>query len=157
MILFCSWQIGLDHSVILQNILPESTDWVIFLSAGQKHRNSNRKQREWGDRHRRRHHSTTSSPIALAHPPARRSSPGSARSSARYRIPHHAFDNCRYLNHSRSLVHVHRFAVHHIAQAILMADVRPPPGQQREQPSQRVSAHVGSHRQPARGVVPAVW
>src|SRR3990170_3742893 len=67
---------------------PESTDWVIILSAGQKHRNSNRKQRGRGDRHRRRHRSTTSSPIALA------LRPPTARSLA---------------------VHVRHFAVHHIA------------------------------------------
>src|SRR3990167_9177930 len=99
---------------------PESTDWVIILSAGQKHRNSNRKQRGRGDRHRRRHRSTTSSPIALAlrprHPPAR--PPVIARSFA---WPRHASDNCRYLNHSRSLVHVpddairYRFAIDHHA------------------------------------------
>src|SRR3972149_5541746 len=131
---------------------PESTDWVIILSAGQKHRNSNRKQRGRGDRHRRRHRSTPSSPLAPAlpprHPPAR--PPVIARSFA---WPLHASDNCRYLNHSRSLVHVpdvairYRFAIDHIA-----VHFRPPPGQKREQPGQRVSAHMRRHGQTGGGV-----
>src|SRR3990167_3783574 len=112
-------------------IFFESTDWVIFLSASQKHRNSNRKQRGRGDRHRRRHRSTTSSPIR---PYIR---PSAARSLA---------------------VHVRHFAVPDVSIRYHIAvDVRPPPGQKREQPGQGIATDMRRHGQPARGVVPAVW
>src|SRR3990167_4994559 len=71
---------------------PESTDWVIFLSASQKHRNSNRKQRGRGDRHRRRHRSSPSSHHHHSiRPPAR-------RSSARYRPLRRHANNCTLNN-----------------------------------------------------------